>query len=186
MAVRCYYETFGLPITISNCCNNYGTYQYPEKLIPLVILNALNDKPLPVYGDGQQIRDWLYVGDHCSAIGIVLANGRLGETYNIGGWNEKCNLDVVNTICAILDDLRPRSDGKSYAEQITFVKDRPGHDRRYAIDASKIEKELGWRPAETFDTGIRKTIQWYLDNPGWVQGVVTGSYRDWLEKQYRN
>lgn len=184
--VRAWFHTYGFPVVTTNCSNNYGPYHFPEKLIPLVILNALNGKPLPVYGDGQQIRDWLYVGDHCSAICEVLSSGRLGETYNIGGWNEKANLEVVNTICRILDELRPRSDGKSYAEQITFVKDRPGHDRRYAIDASKIEKELGWRPAETFDTGIRKTVQWYLNNPDWVEGVVTGSYRDWLEKQYRN
>jgi dTDP-glucose 4,6-dehydratase len=184
--VRAWFHTYGFPVVTTNCSNNYGPYHFPEKLIPLVILNALNGKPLPVYGDGQQIRDWLYVGDHCSAIREVLANGRLGQTYNIGGWNEKANLDVVNTICGILDELRPRSDGKSYAQQITFVTDRPGHDRRYAIDASKIEKDLGWRPAETFDTGIRKTIQWYLDNPEWVQGVLTGSYRDWLDKQYHN
>ena len=184
--VRAWFHTYGLPVVTTNCSNNYGPYHFPEKLIPLVILNALDGKPLPVYGDGQQIRDWLYVGDHCSAIREVLANGRLGETYNIGGWNEKANLEVVNTICKILNELKPRADKKSYTEQITFVKDRPGHDRRYAIDASKIEKELGWRPAETFDTGIRKTVQWYLDNPAWVQGVVTGSYRDWLEKQYLN
>ena len=184
--VRAWFHTYGFPVVTTNCSNNYGPYHFPEKLIPLVILNALNGKPLPVYGDGQQIRDWLYVGDHCSAIREVLAKGRLGETYNIGGWNEKANLEVVNTICAILNELQPRPDGKPYADQITFVKDRPGHDRRYAIDASKIEKELGWRPAETFDTGIRKTVQWYLDNPDWVEGVVTGSYRDWLEKQYRN
>ena len=184
--VRAWFHTYGLPLVTTNCSNNYGPYHFPEKLIPLVILNALDGKPLPVYGDGQQIRDWLYVGDHCSAIREVLANGRPGETYNIGGWNEKANLEVVNTICKILDELKPRADQKSYAEQITFVKDRLGHDRRYAIDASKIEKELGWRPAETFDTGIRKTVQWYLDNPTWVQGVVTGSYRDWLEKQYFN
>jgi dTDP-glucose 4,6-dehydratase len=171
-------------VVTTNCSNNYGPYHFPEKLIPLVILNALNGKPLPIYGDGQQIRDWLYVGDHCSAICEVLAKGRLGETYNIGGWNEKANIDVVKTICQILDGLKPRSDGKSYAEQITFVTDRPGHDRRYAIDASKIERELGWRPAETFDTGIRKTVQWYLDNPVWVEGVVSGSYRDWLQKHY--
>ncbi len=149
-----------------------------------MILNALNGKPLPIYGDGQQIRDWLYVGDHCTAIAEVLAKGKLGETYNIGGWNEKANIDVVKTICNILDELKPRADGKSYAAQITFVKDRPGHDRRYAIDASKIERELGWRPAETFDSGIRKTVQWYLENPVWVEGVVSGSYRDWLQKQY--
>jgi dTDP-glucose 4,6-dehydratase len=184
--VRAWFHTYGIPVITTNCSNNYGPYHFPEKLIPLVILNALNGKSLPIYGDGQQIRDWLYVGDHCSAICEVLANGRLGETYNIGGWNEKSNLEVVNTICQILDGLRPRTDKKSYQEQIIFVKDRPGHDRRYAIDASKIEKELGWRPVETFDTGIRKTVQWYLDNPDWVQGVVTGSYRDWLQKQYKN
>ena len=183
--VRAWFHTYGLPVITTNCSNNYGPYHFPEKLIPLMILNALNNKPLPVYGDGQQIRDWLYVGDHCSAIREVLANGRLGETYNIGGWNEKANIDVVKTICTILDELRPRSDGGSYAEQITFVKDRPGHDRRYAIDASKIEKELGWRPVETFDSGIRKTIQWYLDSPDWVEGIVTGAYREWLEKQYK-
>lgn len=182
--VRAWFHTYGLPVVTTNCSNNYGPYHFPEKLIPLVILNAINGKPLPIYGDGQQVRDWLYVGDHCSAIRAVLAKGRLGETYNIGGWNEKTNLSVVNTICQILDELKPRADGKSYAQQITFVKDRPGHDRRYAIDASKIERELGWRPAETFDTGIRKTIQWYLENPSWVEGVVSGAYRDWLQKQY--
>lgn len=183
--VRAWFHTYGLPVITTNCSNNYGPYHFPEKLIPLVILNALNGKPLPIYGDGQQIRDWLFVGDHCAAIREVLAKGKLGETYNIGGWNEKTNIDVVKTICSILDELRPRSNGRSYAEQITFVQDRPGHDRRYAIDASKIENELGWRPAETFDSGIRKTIQWYLDNPDWVQGVVTGTYREWLEKQYK-
>ncbi|WP_353427769.1 dTDP-glucose 4,6-dehydratase [Polynucleobacter sp. MWH-UH19D] len=182
--VRAWFHTYGLPVVTTNCSNNYGPYHFPEKLIPLVILNALNGKPLPIYGDGQQVRDWLYVGDHCSAIREVLAKGVLGETYNIGGWNEKPNIEVVKTICQILDELKPRTDGKSYAEQITFVKDRPGHDRRYAIDAGKIERELGWRPAETFDTGIRKTVQWYLDNPAWVEGVVSGSYRDWLQKQY--
>ena len=182
--VRAWFHTYQFPVVTTNCSNNYGPYHFPEKLIPLVLLNALNGKPLPIYGDGQQIRDWLYVGDHCSAICEVLAKGKLGETYNIGGWNEKANIDVVKTICHILDELKPRSDGKSYAEQITFVADRPGHDRRYAIDASKIERELGWRPAETFDTGIRKTVQWYLDNPVWVEGVVSGSYRDWLQKQY--
>jgi dTDP-glucose 4,6-dehydratase len=182
--VRAWFHTYGLPVVTTNCSNNYGPYHFPEKLIPLVILNAINDKPLPIYGDGQQVRDWLYVGDHCSAIRTVLAKGRLGETYNIGGWNEKANIDVVKTICQILDELKPRTDKKSYAEQITFVKDRPGHDRRYAIDARKIEQELGWRPAETFDTGIKKTVQWYLDNPIWVEGVVSGSYRDWLQKQY--
>jgi dTDP-glucose 4,6-dehydratase len=182
--VRSWFHTYGFPVVTTNCSNNYGPYHFPEKLIPLVILNALNGKPLPIYGDGQQVRDWLYVGDHCSAIREVLANGRLGETYNIGGWNEKANLDVVKTICSILDELKPRIDGKQYADQITFVKDRPGHDRRYAIDASKVERELGWKPAETFETGIRKTVQWYLDNPQWVDGVVSGSYRDWLQKQY--
>ncbi len=182
--VRAWFHTYGLPVVTTNCSNNYGPYHFPEKLIPLVILNAIKGKPLPIYGDGQQVRDWLYVGDHCSAIRAVLAKGRLGETYNIGGWNEKANLSVVNTICQILDELKPRADGKSYAEQIAFVKDRPGHDRRYAIDASKIECELGWRPAETFDTGIRKTIQWYLENPSWVEGVMSGAYRDWVQKQY--
>jgi dTDP-glucose 4,6-dehydratase len=182
--VRAWFHTYGLPVFTTNCSNNYGPYHFPEKLIPLVILNALNGKPLPIYGDGRQIRDWLYVGDHCSAIREVLAKGKLGEIYNIGGWNEKANIDVVKTICGILDGLRPRADGKSYIEQITYVKDRPGHDRRYAIDASKVERELGWRPAETFDTGIRKTVQWYLDNPAWVDGVVSGSYRDWLQKHY--
>ena len=182
--VRAWFHTYGFPVVTTNCSNNYGPYHFPEKLIPLVILNALAGKPLPIYGDGQQIRDWLYVGDHCSAIREVLAKGKLGETYNIGGWNEKPNIEVVKTICQILDELKPRADGKSYAEQITFVKDRPGHDRRYAIDASKVERELGWRPAETFDTGIRKTVQWYLNNPVWVEGVVSGSYRVWLQKQY--
>jgi dTDP-glucose 4,6-dehydratase len=182
--VRAWFHTYGFPVVTTNCSNNYGPYHFPEKLIPLVILNALNGKPLPIYGDGHQVRDWLFVGDHCSAIREVLAKGKLGETYNIGGWNEKANLDVVKTICRILDELKPRTDEKSYAEQITFVKDRPGHDRRYAIDASKVERELGWRPAETFDTGIRKTVQWYLDNPVWIEGVVSGSYRDWLQKQY--
>jgi len=184
--VRAWFHTYGFPVVTTNCSNNYGPYHFPEKLIPLVILNALAGKPLPIYGDGQQIRDWLYVGDHCSAIREVLSKGKLGETYNIGGWNEKPNLEVVKTICKILDELKPRPDGKSYAEQITFVKDRPGHDRRYAIDASKVERELGWRPAETFDTGIRKTVEWYLNNPVWVEGVVSGSYRDWLQKQYHD
>jgi dTDP-glucose 4,6-dehydratase len=182
--VRAWFHTYGFPVVTTNCSNNYGPYHFPEKLIPLVILNALNSKPLPIYGDGQQVRDWLYVGDHCSAIREVLAKGKLGETYNIGGWNEKANIEVVKTICQILDELRPRVDGKSYAEQIIFVKDRPGHDRRYAIDASKLKRELGWRPTETFDTGIKKTVQWYLDNPVWIEGVVSGSYREWLQKQY--
>jgi len=183
--VRAWFHTYDFPVITTNCSNNYGPYHFPEKLIPLVILNALAGKLLPIYGDGQQIRDWLYVGDHCSAIREVLAKGKLGETYNIGGWNEKPNIEVVKTICQILDQLKPKSDGKSYSEQITFVKDRPGHDRRYAIDASKVERDLGWRPAETFDTGIRKTVRWYLDNPVWVEGVVSGSYRDWLQKQYQ-
>ena len=182
--VRAWFHTYGFPVLTSNCSNNYGPYHFPEKLIPLVILNALNGKPLPIYGDGQQVRDWLFVSDHCSAIREVLAKGKLGETYNIGGWNEKANIDVAKSICQILDRLRPRADGKSYVEQITFVKDRPGHDRRYAIDASKIARELDWKPKETFDSGIQKTVQWYLDNPVWVEGVVSGSYRDWLQKQY--
>ncbi len=182
--VRAWHHTYGLPVLTTNCSNNYGPYHFPEKLIPLVILNALSGRPLPIYGDGQQIRDWLYVKDHCSAIRRVLEAGKLGETYNVGGWNEKPNLDVVNTICSILDDLRPKSDGSSYSSQITFVKDRPGHDRRYAIDATKLERELGWRPAETFNTGIRKTVQWYLDNQEWTDGVLSGSYRDWLKQQY--
>lgn len=182
--VRAYHHTYGLPVLTTNCSNNYGPYHFPEKLIPLVIHNALAGKPLPIYGDGQQIRDWLYVKDHCSAIRRVLEAGRLGETYNVGGWNEKANLDVVNTLCAILDELSPRADGQSYRQQITFVKDRPGHDRRYAIDAGKLERELGWKPAETFDTGIRKTVRWYLDNQGWVNNVTSGNYRDWVGKQY--
>lgn len=183
--VRAWFHTYGLPVLTTNCSNNYGPYHFPEKLIPLLILNALNGKPLPIYGDGQQVRDWLYVSDHCSAIREVLANGKLGETYNIGGWNEKTNIDVAKTICRILDELKPRVDGKSYAAQISFVKDRPGHDRRYAIDASKIKRELGWKPKETFDSGIKKTVQWYLDNPPWIEGAVSGSYRAWLQKQYR-
>ena len=182
--VRAWFHTYGFPVLTTNCSNNYGPYHFPEKLIPLCILNALNGKPLPIYGDGQQVRDWLYVKDHCAAIRTVLEIGALGETYNIGGWNEKANIDVVKTICSILNELKPRLDGKSYVEQITFVKDRPGHDRRYAIDASKIERELGWKPAETFETGIRKTVQWYLDNPKWVEGVVSGNYRQWIDKQY--
>ncbi|MEN3296420.1 MAG: dTDP-glucose 4,6-dehydratase [Burkholderiales bacterium] len=182
--VRAYHHTYGLPVLTTNCSNNYGPYHFPEKLIPLVIHNALAGKPLPIYGDGQQIRDWLYVTDHCSAIRRVLEAGRPGETYNIGGWNEKANIDVVKTLCSILDELQPRKDGKSYGQQITFVKDRPGHDRRYAIDATKIEKELGWKPAETFETGIRKTVRWYLDNQEWVRNVTTGAYREWVERQY--
>ena len=182
--VRAYHHTYGLPVLTTNCSNNYGPYHFPEKLIPLVIHNALAGKPLPIYGDGQQIRDWLYVKDHCSAIRRVLEAGRLGETYNVGGWNEKPNLDVVHTLCAILDELSPRADGKPYKEQITYVTDRPGHDRRYAIDATKIERELGWKPAETFETGIKKTVQWYLDNQAWVSNVTSGAYREWLGKQY--
>ncbi|MEO8342478.1 MAG: dTDP-glucose 4,6-dehydratase [Gallionella sp.] len=182
--VRAYHHTYGLPVLTTNCSNNYGPYHFPEKLIPLMIVNALAGKPLPVYGDGQQIRDWLYVKDHCSAIRRVLEKGRLAEVYNIGGWNEKANLDIVYTVCALLDELRPRPDGKSYSEQITFVTDRPGHDRRYAIDARKIERELGWKPVETFATGIRKTVRWYLDNQEWVNSVQSGAYRQWLEKNY--
>jgi len=182
--VRAWFHTYGLPVLTTNCSNNYGPYHFPEKLIPLVILNALNEKPLPIYGDGMQVRDWLYVGDHCAAIRRVLEKGALGETYNVGGWNEKANLEVVKTICAILDELRPRPNGGSYAEQIRFVTDRPGHDRRYAIDASKLERELGWKPAETFATGIRKTVEWYLANPEWVAGVQSGSYRDWINQHY--
>ncbi|MFZ2726854.1 MAG: dTDP-glucose 4,6-dehydratase [Methylococcaceae bacterium] len=184
--VRAYHHTYGLPVLTTNCSNNYGPYHFPEKLIPLMIVNALAGKNLPVYGDGQQIRDWLYVKDHCSAIRCVLANGRLGETYNVGGWNEKPNIEIVNTVCALLDELSPRADNKSYSEQITYVTDRLGHDRRYAIDARKLEKELGWTPAETFDTGIRKTVEWYLTNTQWVANVQSGSYRDWINKQYQN
>ena len=182
--VRAYHHTYGMPVLTTNCSNNYGPYHFPEKLIPLVIHNALSGKALPIYGDGQQIRDWLYVKDHCSAIRRVLESGVLGETYNVGGWNEKANLDVVHTLCDILDELQPRADAQSYKTQITFVKDRPGHDKRYAIDASKLERELGWKPAETFDSGIRKTVQWYLANQGWVSNVTSGNYRNWVEKQY--
>ncbi len=182
--VRCYHHTYGLPVLTTNCSNNYGPFHFPEKLIPLCILNALSLKPLPIYGDGQQIRDWLYVRDHCSAIRRVLDAGKLGETYNVGGWNEKANLDVVRTLCAILDELYPRADGQSYATQIAFVKDRPGHDRRYAIDAGKLERELGWKPVETFETGIRKTVQWYLEHQDWVQNVTSGAYQHWVGKQY--
>lgn len=182
--VRAYHHTYGLPVLTTNCSNNYGPYHFPEKLIPLCIHNALAGKPLPIYGDGQQIRDWLYVKDHCSAIRRVLEAGKTGQVYNVGGWNEKANLDVVRTICAILDELSPRSDGKSYAEQVVHVADRPGHDRRYAIDASKLERELGWKPAETFDSGIRKTVQWYLANQAWVANVTSGGYKQWMRKQY--
>jgi dTDP-glucose 4,6-dehydratase len=182
--VRAYHHTYALPALTTNCSNNYGPYHFPEKLIPLVIHNALAGKQLPIYGDGQQIRDWLYVKDHCSAIRRVLEAGRLGETYNVGGWNEKPNLEVVHILCAILDELRPRADGRPYSDQITYVKDRPGHDRRYAIDATKIERELGWKPTETFETGIRKTVQWYLDHQAWVANVTSGAYKNWVGKQY--
>jgi dTDP-glucose 4,6-dehydratase len=182
--VRAYHHTYGLPVLTTNCSNNYGPFHFPEKLIPLMILNALTGKPLPVYGDGKNVRDWLYVTDHCSAIRRVLQAGRLGETYNVGGRNEMTNLEVVQKLCAILDELRPLEAGRSYWEQVHFVKDRPGHDRRYAIDASLIERELGWLPSETFETGIRKTIGWYLAHPEWVQGVVSGAYREWVAKQY--
>lgn len=182
--VRAYHHTYGLPTLTTNCSNNYGAFQFPEKLIPLMILNALGGKPLPVYGDGLNVRDWLHVGDHCTAIREVLKRGRLGETYNIGGWNEKTNLDVIHTICAILDEQQPSTDGKPYTSLITYVKDRPGHDRRYAIDARKIERELGWKPKETFETGIRQTVRWYLDNTEWINNVTSGAYRDWVNKQY--
>ena len=182
--VRAYHHTYGLPVLTTNCSNNYGPFHFPEKLIPLMIVNALAGKSLPVYGDGMQVRDWLYVRDHCSAIRRVLEAGRTGEVYNVGGWNEKPNIDIVNTICALLDELRPQSGGLSYREQITYVTDRPGHDRRYAIDASKIERELGWKPAETFETGIRKTVQWYLDNQAWVISVQSGAYREWVQTNY--
>ena len=183
--VRAYNHTYGLPTVTTNCSNNYGPYQFPEKLIPLIILNALAGNPLPVYGDGLNVRDWLYVGDHCTAIRLALSKGRPGETYNIGGNNERANIDVVRTICRILDELRPAQSRKSYESLISFVADRPGHDRRYAIDATKSSVELGWKPAETFDSGIRKTVRWYLDNPDWVRGVISGEYRKWMEKNYR-
>jgi len=182
--VRAWHHTYGLPVVTTNCSNNYGPYHFPEKLIPLCILNAVYGKPLPIYGDGQQIRDWLYVKDHCSAIRLVLEMGSLGETYNIGGSNEKTNLEVVHAICAILDELKPRSDAKSYREQITFVKDRPGHDKRYAIDATKLKKDLGWKPQETFETGLRKTVMWYLEHQDWVDHAISGEYQNWIQKQY--
>jgi dTDP-glucose 4,6-dehydratase len=182
--VRAWHHTYGLPVLTTNCSNNYGPYHFPEKLIPLMIVNALAGKALPVYGDGLQVRDWLYVKDHCSAIRRVLEAGRPGEVYNVGGWNEKPNIEIVKTVCALLDELRPKSDGQPYSKQISYVKDRPGHDRRYAIDASKIQRELGWQPAETFETGIRKTIAWYLANPEWVAHVQSGAYRQWVDKQY--
>jgi dTDP-glucose 4,6-dehydratase len=181
--VRAWHHTYGLPVLTTNCSNNYGPYHFPEKLIPLMIVNALAGKPLPVYGDGMQVRDWLYVGDHCSAIRTVLDKGRVGQTYNVGGWNEKPNIEIVHTVCALLDELQPSADGP-YARLVTHVKDRPGHDRRYAIDARKIERELGWRPAETFESGIRKTVQWYLAHREWVADVQSGGYRDWLATQY--
>ncbi len=183
--VRAWHHTYGLPVVTTNCSNNYGPYHFPEKLIPLMIVNALAGKPLPVYGDGQQVRDWLYVKDHCSAIREVLARGRVGETYNVGGWNEKPNIEIVKTVCALLDEMRPSAAGP-HARLITYVTDRPGHDRRYAIDARKIERELGWKPAETFETGIRKTVRWYLDNADWVAHVQSGAYRDWVATQYND
>jgi dTDP-glucose 4,6-dehydratase len=183
--IRAYHNTYGLPVLTTNCSNNYGPYQFPEKLIPLIIINALTNKPLPVYGDGQQIRDWLYVKDHCDAIRRVLEAGAPGETYNIGGWNEKPNIDIVHTICSLLDTLSPHVDGKHYNEQITFVTDRPGHDRRYAINSNKIKRDLGWEPAETFETGIHKTVQWYLDSQSWIQNIQSGAYREWIDKNYK-
>jgi dTDP-glucose 4,6-dehydratase len=181
---RSWFHTYGLPVITTNCSNNYGPYQFPEKLIPLMIVNAVAGKPLPVYGDGSNVRDWLYVTDHCSAIRRVLEAGTVGATYNIGGWNEKPNIDIVHTVCALLDELQPRADGKPYREQINFVADRPGHDRRYAIDAGKLERELGWKPAETFDTGIRKTVAWYLQHQDWVANVQSGAYRQWVDLNY--
>ncbi len=183
--VRAWHHTYGLPVVTTNCSNNYGPYHFPEKLIPLTIVNALAGKPLPIYGDGLQVRDWLYVGDHCSAIRTVLERGAVGQTYNIGGWNEKTNLDIVGTICTLLDELQPDPAGP-YARLITHVKDRPGHDRRYAIDAGKIERELGWRPAETFETGIRKTVQWVLDHRDWIEEVQSGQYREWMATNYES
>ena len=182
--VRAWFQTYTLPVFTVNSANNYGPYQFPEKLIPLCISNALNGKPLPIYGDGQQIRDWLYVKDHCTAIREILKQGQIGETYNVGGWNEKKNLEVVETLCTILNELKPKSNAKSYADQITFVKDRPGHDRRYAIDTSKLEHDLGWKPQETFETGLRKTVLWYLENGAWMSHVASGEYQHWVQKQY--
>ena len=182
--VRAWFKTYTLPVLTVNSANNYGPYQFPEKLIPLCILNALKGKSLPIYGDGKQIRDWLYVKDHCTAIREVLKQGHIGETYNVGGWNEKTNLEVVQTLCAVLDELKPKPNGKSYSDQITFVMDRPGHDRRYAIDASKLERELNWKPQETFETGLRKTVLWYLENETWMNHVVSAQYQDWIQKQY--
>jgi len=182
--VRAYHHTYGLPTVTTNCSNNYGPYQFPEKLIPLIILNACGGKPLPVYGDGQNVRDWLYVEDHCDAIGAVLSQGTVGSTYNIGGCNEKKNLEIVNTVCELLDELRPNDPVVPHRNLITFVKDRPGHDRRYAMDTRKIERELHWRPKETFETGIRKTVNWYLQHEDWVKDVTSGGYRQWIAKQY--
>jgi dTDP-glucose 4,6-dehydratase len=182
--VRAYHHTYGLPTLITNCSNNYGPFHFPEKLIPLIIVNALAGRPLPVYGDGMQVRDWLYVKDHCSALRRVLERGCIGETYNIGGWNEKTNIDVVRAICALLDELTPRVDGRSYATQISHVADRAGHDRRYAIDATKLHLELEWKPVETLESGLRKTVDWYLDNQNWVSRVQTGDYRAWINQQY--
>jgi dTDP-glucose 4,6-dehydratase len=182
--VRAWFQTYNLPVFIVNSANNYGPYQFPEKLIPICILNALEGKLLPIYGDGQQIRDWLYVKDHCTAIREILKHGQIGESYNVGGWNEKTNLEVVETLCAILDELKPKSDGKGYLDQITFIKDRPGHDRRYAIDASKLKNELNWKPQETFETGLRKTVLWYIENENWMNHVISNEYQDWLQKQY--
>lgn len=184
-AVRAWFHTYGFPVLTTNCSNNYGPYQFPEKLIPLVISNALARKPLPIYGDGLNIRDWLYVGDHCSAIRCVLEKGKLGETYNVGGHNERNNITIVKTICTILDEVKPHPDG-SYADLITFVKDRPGHDRRYAIDSTKLQTQLGWKPQECFETGIRKTVEWYLSHQTWVKNVQSGAYREWTAKQYGN
>ncbi|MGI4857965.1 MAG: dTDP-glucose 4,6-dehydratase [Janthinobacterium lividum] len=181
--VRSYHHTYGFPTLTTNCSNNYGPYQFPEKLIPLIIANALAGKPLPIYGDGSNVRDWLFVGDHCAAIRTVIANGKVGETYNVGGWNEKTNLEVVHTLCALLDAIKPKASG-TYRDQITYVADRPGHDQRYAIDARKIERELGWRPAETFDSGLEKTVRWYLANETWVRDVMSGDYRKWVETNY--
>ncbi len=182
--VRAWFQTYKLPALTVNSANNYGPYQFPEKLIPLCILNALKDKPLPIYGDGQQIRDWIYVKDHSAAIREILKRGQIGETYNVGGWHEKTNLEVVKTLCAILDELKPKSDGKSYSDQITFVKDRPGHDKRYAIDASKLKSEINWQPQESFETDLRKTVLWYLENETWMNHVVSGEYQHWIQKQY--
>ena len=183
--VRAWHHTYDFPVLTTNCSNNYGPFHFPEKLIPLTIVNAIGGKPLPIYGDGLQVRDWLYVKDHCSAIRSVLEAGHVGETYNIGGWNEKTNLEIVNSVCSLLDEMRPKADGTSYGIQIVHVEDRLGHDRRYAIDARKIEKKLGWRPMETFDSGIRKTVEWYLNNSGWIARVQNGAYREWEYQQHQ-